>query len=410
MGMSSETLFNYLEYPERLNSSSTKTISNLIEKYPFFQTARLLQIKNLQNIHHTVDRPTLNLTATYVTDRRVLYYLLHRPDEKEDNKSVSPAHESRVISPEKDFKDTMQENIAATLNKQVHYYEFEPEHEIELIPGLAIDLRKEYGDGIELNEKSYSIGLRRTENKNEMLELTDEDENSFSPDIDSEVADNEVTSEKSNNPTRATESVEEEISEISNSPSPFEIIEEQISEGTFSGGAKSKIDTTNNKPSESIIEWLSSVEKYKVTDNESSHDVSEISESLEFVDDSDVILFDEQAKPNDLAEKLILPEPQKEKEKIQQKKEKDGALIDRFIKASPRISPVKLDEEIEDISADSVKEHESFFTDTLAQIYVKQGNYAKAILAYEKLSLKYPEKSSYFAGQILEIKKLISKS
>lgn len=37
-------------------------------------------------------------------------------------------------------------------------------------------------------------------------------------------------------------------------------------------------------------------------------------------------------------------------------------------------------------------------TETLARIYAKQGNTGKAIEAYNKLALKYPEKSAYFAG------------
>jgi hypothetical protein len=84
-------------------------------------------------------------------------------------------------------------------------------------------------------------------------------------------------------------------------------------------------------------------------------------------------------------------------------------LIDKFIVENPRIMPTENNHPQKDISEDSVKEHDGIFTDTLAKIYIKQGYYSKAIFAYEKLILKYPEKSSYFAAQIEEIKKLINK-
>ncbi len=46
----------------------------------------------------------------------------------------------------------------------------------------------------------------------------------------------------------------------------------------------------------------------------------------------------------------------------------------------------------------------TLMTETLAEVYRKQGNLKKAIKAYEILALKYPEKSGFFADQIQKIK------
>ena len=80
-------------------------------------------------------------------------------------------------------------------------------------------------------------------------------------------------------------------------------------------------------------------------------------------------------------------------------------LIERFLESEP--GAIKADKQTNlegDVSEGSVQEDDSFITDTLAKIYVKQGLHAKAIYAYERLSLKYPEKSAYFAAQIEKIK------
>jgi len=58
----------------------------------------------------------------------------------------------------------------------------------------------------------------------------------------------------------------------------------------------------------------------------------------------------------------------------------------------------------ENMAKMSLAENEDFVTETLAKIYAQQGNIKKAISAYEKLSLKIPEKSNYFARLIQELK------
>lgn len=80
-------------------------------------------------------------------------------------------------------------------------------------------------------------------------------------------------------------------------------------------------------------------------------------------------------------------------------------LIDKFIAANPKIKPSKTFIH-NDISPDNIIEDENLMTETLARVYLEQKKYDKAISAFTILSLKYPEKSSFFANQIETIKKL----
>ena len=52
----------------------------------------------------------------------------------------------------------------------------------------------------------------------------------------------------------------------------------------------------------------------------------------------------------------------------------------------------------------SLKDNNEMNTETLAEIYVKQGNYPKAITIYEQLMLSNPEKKVFFASRINYIK------
>ena len=84
-------------------------------------------------------------------------------------------------------------------------------------------------------------------------------------------------------------------------------------------------------------------------------------------------------------------------------------IIDAFIDSSPKINtPDKKasEEKSVDLAAQQEFVKEELMTETLAKILVQQNKYNKALQAYKILSLKYPEKNSFFANQIDEIKRL----
>lgn len=91
-----------------------------------------------------------------------------------------------------------------------------------------------------------------------------------------------------------------------------------------------------------------------------------------------------------------------------QKKPKGIDIIDSFIKNDPQIKAPKPEQiNTENKAKKSAEDNYDLVSETLATIYIEQMLYHKAIDTYEKLSLKFPEKSRYFADLIQSLEKKI---
>jgi len=320
--MQKNQLLSYIHHPGKLDRESLEKIRKVRELYPYFTTARLLLIRNLYQLNEEEYQKEIEIAAAHVTDRRILYELIHpltgEPLSAGDHVAVIPVIEApivyeEVIKPEPKPKDKpdMQKNIANLLSWQLHELELVDPLEAELVPEIVIDIDKTYGS------EKVAEDIPFNTDPDDLLILDLE-------------ADQPVQ--------------QEELTRPADEPEPVQ----------HSGDLHS------------FAHWLSEVDKGSKS--------------------ADLQISREEKKPSDYK-----------------------VLIDKFIESNPRLEPRKDNIPHVDISEESVREHDGIFTDTLARIYIKQGYYSKAIFAYEKLILKYPEKSGYFASQIEDIKKLTSK-
>ena len=100
------------------------------------------------------------------------------------------------------------------------------------------------------------------------------------------------------------------------------------------------------------------------------------------------------------SKRKIKPDGPKQKEQIE--------IIDQFIKAQPSISkskPPRAPEATEDLTEKIDIYGDNIVSETLVEILLKQGKKEKAVEMLKKLIWKFPQKKTYFAAQIEELKK-----
>jgi len=289
--------YNYIKHPDLLNELTLNELNEVLQRYPFFQAARMLYLKNLALLNDDRYNTALTLTSLYAPNRKALYQLIHNEEVLHDNLSVKNSNLKNTDVNESPNK------LLTEINKK--------------------DINQETNVKIE-NEVERSAPV-------------------------STIADDIIAKINALNETKKTESQLQDDKKIS-----FDIITEN-----------KKLD--NDASTMTFDEWLYHISNKKTEQNE-KHSF-------------------ESANPN--------------------------AIIDQFLDNANQISRIKANpnSQNEDLTENLTPPEElEIVSEPLAQLYYKQGYYERALKIYEKLFLKYPEKSIYFATLIQEIKNKLNKS
>ena len=69
-------LSRLIQHPELMDKETLYDLRSLLALHPYYQTVRLLMLKNLYLLHDATFDDELRRAAVYITDRKVLFNLI----------------------------------------------------------------------------------------------------------------------------------------------------------------------------------------------------------------------------------------------------------------------------------------------------------------------------------------------
>lgn len=344
--MQQQQFIDIIKQPHLIQSAHLADLEVLVNEYPFFETAHLLYTKGLHK-HQAINySKQLRKTAIVVNSRSVLYELLHQPEVK-------------VAEPIQKPVTTVIEPIEVLETKLVT----EP---VEVKKTGSVSVTNDDIKVIYVNTVS-SINTINTE-KEVVVKETNTDEIDIIKSIENE-----------------TEVPVQEFSEDKLNKT----IEQEINKSIIQSYVETDIIKTPELHKEEVLEPSSFTDWLKTIQKEAHTFQIETKSEKESIQENDKI--DDKKTEND--KKISFFSQNKQ-------------IIDKIIESDPgriKLGTGKFFTPAID-AKQSLLENEHLVTETLAKIYALQGNISKAIRAYEILSLKFPQKSVYFASLIEKLK------
>lgn len=344
--MQARQFIDIIHQPQSINSAQIAELELLVKEYPFFESAHLLYTKALHQ-HNAINySKQLRKTAIVANSRTVLYELIHQKEIIQPKTLVIP--ETKTIQ-----EETKAEVIEQPIIEEPKQQSLNP------VSVTNSDIKIIYVNTVSSTPPKEEKEIKQPESTSE-LEIIKTIEN------ETEAPVQESTEDKLN------KEIELEITKgIVQSYVETDIIKTP------------QLEKEENKEPVSFTDWLNKVKKEAGT--------IQISTSTKQPEPK------EEEKPLEKEQKI-----EKKPADYSQKRQ----IIDKIIESEPgRIKLGNTKFFTPNVDAkQSLLENEHLVTETLAKIYALQGNISKAIRAYEILSLKFPQKSVYFASLIEKLK------
>lgn len=448
----------YIDQPDLLNASTVAELQEVLDAYPYFQAAHFLYLKSLYNQNNFKFNQQLKFSSVHINNRKkLLLYLKNqtKPAEQLDHgKPLVDVPVEKITKPEIKV-ETIEEVVDRSVKKEKQIKVTVDNQSLETKSPVELPVKKRtIGNDFKSENNAAELELQ-TKKKQQSGDIQQvkkvKEQEEVKPLISTKKESPDKISRKEGENKKANELspleiIKNRIEQIKKNEKkvtsvPDKIVDNQINVGISESSkpeAIEKIKPILVKPIKEKkvvkLEVEAKVQPIIPKDEfiEESDDLVDLSEIIQieapsqyFLQQGDEIEEEIEFSANNNNKKhsfsdwlnkisSLKPEPVK---KIYKKKTSpnirnidNSSLIDSFLKSS-KSKQIKASSKTEKEQATITKipnqeSQASFITETLAEIYIKQGYYDKAIESYHKLSLKYPKKNTYFASQIEKVKKL----